>query len=61
VESLIVRPAAAVHSGLTAEERASTGITDGLIRFSVGIEDTSDLLSDLRTALSETHASLTRQ
>jgi cystathionine beta-lyase/cystathionine gamma-synthase len=50
-ESLIVRPAAAVHSGLTPEERAKTGITDGLIRMSVGLEDTDDLLADLLAAL----------
>ena len=51
-ESLIVRPAAAVHSGLTAEERAASGITDGLIRLSVGLEGTGDLLADLQSALS---------
>jgi cystathionine beta-lyase/cystathionine gamma-synthase len=51
-ESLIVRPAAAVHSGLTPEERARSGISDGLIRFSVGLEDTDDLLADLQAALS---------
>ncbi|NNE44959.1 MAG: aminotransferase class I/II-fold pyridoxal phosphate-dependent enzyme, partial [Gemmatimonadetes bacterium] len=39
-ESLMVRPAAAIHSGLTASERAATGITDTLIRFSVGLEGT---------------------
>jgi cystathionine beta-lyase/cystathionine gamma-synthase len=50
-ESLIVRPAAAVHSALTAEERAKTGISDGLIRFSVGLEGTDDLVADLRQAL----------
>ena len=50
-ESLIVRPAAAVHSELTPEERAETGITDGLIRFSVGLEDVEDLLADLENAL----------
>ncbi len=50
-ESLIVRPAAAVHSGLTPEERARTGIADGLIRFSVGLEGTNDLLADLNSAL----------
>ena len=50
-ESLIVRPAAAVHSDLSPEERAETGITDGLIRFSVGLEDTDDLLADLEAAL----------
>jgi len=50
-ESLIVRPAAAVHSALTAEERAESGISDGLIRFSVGLEGTEDLLADLEAAL----------
>jgi cystathionine beta-lyase/cystathionine gamma-synthase len=51
-ESLIVRPAAAVHSGLTPEERARSGIGDGLIRFSVGLEGSDDLLDDLTVALS---------
>lgn len=51
VESLIVRPAAAVHSGLSPEERARSGISDALIRFSVGLEDASDLIADLETAL----------
>jgi cystathionine beta-lyase/cystathionine gamma-synthase len=50
-ESLIVRPAAAVHSGLSPEERARTGISDGLIRFSVGLEGTEDLVADLHAAL----------
>jgi cystathionine beta-lyase/cystathionine gamma-synthase len=50
-ESLIVRPAAAVHSGLSSEERARTGITDSLIRFSVGLEGADDLLEDLNGAL----------
>lgn len=50
-ESLIVRPAAAVHSGLTTEERARSGITDSLIRFSVGLEGTDDLIADLTQAL----------
>lgn len=54
VESLIVRPAAAVHSALTPEERDKTGVTDGLIRFSVGIEATEDLLADLLNALKHT-------
>ena len=49
--SLIVRPAAAVHAGLSPQERIETGITDGLIRFSVGLEETNDLLEDLETAL----------
>jgi len=46
-----VRPAAAIHSGLSPEERARSGVTDGLIRFSVGLEGTEDLLADLHMAL----------
>jgi cystathionine beta-lyase/cystathionine gamma-synthase len=52
-ESLIVRPAAAVHGALTPEERARSGIRDGLIRFSVGLEDPSDLIADLERALED--------
>jgi cystathionine beta-lyase/cystathionine gamma-synthase len=50
-ESLIVRPAVAIHGDLPPEERARSGITDGLIRFSVGLEDSADLLADLEQAL----------
>ena len=50
-ESLMVRPAAATHGGVAPEERARSGITDGLIRFSVGLEDVEDLLEDLEKAL----------
>jgi cystathionine beta-lyase/cystathionine gamma-synthase len=50
-ESLIVRPATAVHAGLSPQERIETGITDRLIRFSVGLEETNDLLEDFETAL----------
>jgi cystathionine beta-lyase/cystathionine gamma-synthase len=50
-ESLIVRPAAATHGGVDPEERARSGITDTLIRFSVGLEDADDLLRDLEEAL----------
>lgn len=50
-ESLIIRPAAAIHGELSPEERARSGITDGLMRFSVGLEDASDLLADLEQAL----------
>ncbi|HEX9885156.1 MAG TPA: aminotransferase class I/II-fold pyridoxal phosphate-dependent enzyme [Longimicrobiales bacterium] len=50
-ESLIVRPAAAVHGDLPPDERARSGISDGLIRFSVGLEDEADLLADVGNAL----------
>jgi cystathionine beta-lyase/cystathionine gamma-synthase len=51
VDSLIIRPAAAVHVALSAEERAASGISDTLIRFSVGLEDADDLIADLEKAL----------
>jgi len=50
-ESLMVRPAAAIHSGLSQEEREKSGISDGLIRFSVGLESVEDLEADLSAAL----------
>jgi cystathionine beta-lyase/cystathionine gamma-synthase len=50
-ESLIIRPVTATHGGLTAEERARSGISDALIRLSVGLEDVEDLMEDLTQAL----------
>jgi cystathionine beta-lyase/cystathionine gamma-synthase len=52
-ESLIIRPAAAIHGELSEEARASSGITPGLMRFSVGLEDAPDLIADLEQALAE--------
>jgi len=52
VESLIEHPALMTHSGLPAEMRASLGISEGLIRLSVGIESVDDLIAELREALS---------
>lgn len=51
VESLIVPPASTTHSMLTKQQRLEAGLTEGLVRFSVGIEDVNDLISDLDTAL----------
>ena len=51
VESLISHPATMTHASLPAEERAALGITDSLVRISVGIEDIDDLLADLDQAL----------
>ncbi len=51
VESLIILPSKTSHAGLTDEEKRSSGITDGLIRLSVGIENTQDLINDIDTAL----------
>jgi cystathionine gamma-lyase / homocysteine desulfhydrase len=51
VESLISVPARMTHASIPAERRAELGITDGLIRISVGIEDAEDLIEDLKNAL----------
>jgi cystathionine gamma-synthase len=51
VESLIEQPALMSFYELTTEERLQVGIKDNLIRYSVGIEDTADLIDDLRAAL----------
>ncbi len=51
VESLIEHPAIMTHASLPAETRAKLGISDSLIRVSVGIEDTQDLIGDLSSAL----------
>lgn len=51
VESLIELPAVMTHATIPAEQRAKLGISDSLVRLSVGIEDIEDLRSDLETAL----------
>ena len=53
VESTILSPTKTSHSLLSAEERENQGISDGLLRFSVGIEDVEDLISDLKQALQQ--------
>ena len=51
VESLIGHPASMTHASIPREQRLSVGLTDSLIRLSVGIEDGDDLVADLREAL----------
>ena len=51
VESLICHPATMTHSGITAQARKTAGISDQLLRISVGLEDIDDLLGDLEQAL----------
>ncbi|MCG0313242.1 MAG: bifunctional cystathionine gamma-lyase/homocysteine desulfhydrase [Calditerricola sp.] len=51
VESLISIPARMTHASIPPERRAELGITDGLIRISVGVEDAADLIEDLEQAL----------
>ena len=51
VETLICHPKTTTHSGLSDEELGQAGITDGLVRVSVGVEDWRDLLADFERAL----------
>ena len=51
VESLIAHPATMTHAAMTAEARAKAGISDGLLRLSIGIESCEDLVADLSLAL----------
>jgi cystathionine beta-lyase/cystathionine gamma-synthase len=51
IETLVTRPATTSHSGLSPEERQKAGISDALIRVSVGIEHTDDIIDDFKQAL----------
>jgi cystathionine gamma-lyase len=51
VESLINHPATMTHASIPREERLKNGLTDSLIRLSVGIEDAEDLIADLNQAI----------
>jgi cystathionine gamma-lyase len=53
VESLIEHPAIMTHASIPADQRAQLGISDSLVRLSVGIEDPADLIADLEQALSQ--------
>ena len=50
-KSLAIHPATTTHSQLTAEEQEKTGVTDGYVRLSIGIEHPDDILADLEQAL----------
>ena len=52
-QSVAVHPASTTHGKLTPEQRAASGVQDGLIRLSVGLEDPDDLIADLNQALSK--------
>ncbi|HEY1035696.1 MAG TPA: O-succinylhomoserine (thiol)-lyase [Pseudoxanthomonas sp.] len=56
VESLVAHPATMTHAAMTPEARAKAGISDGLLRLSVGIEATDDLLADIAAALARAEA-----
>jgi cystathionine gamma-synthase len=51
VESLVSHPATMTHASMPADVRATAGITDGMLRLSLGVEDASDLVADLRAGL----------
>lgn len=51
VDTLIIRPAAGVHTNVDPKDREAAGITDGLIRFSIGLESPEDIIQDLAQAL----------
>ena len=51
VETLVSHPATMTHSSIPKEQRERSGITDGLVRISVGIEDVEDIIEDLQKAL----------
>lgn len=61
VESLVAHPATMTHAAMTAEARAHAGISEGLLRLSVGIEAAEDLLADLQAGLERAQAVIDRQ
>ena len=53
IETLIQHPASMTHAGVSKENKLAAGITDDLVRFSVGIEDVEDIIEDLRQGLTK--------
>jgi cystathionine beta-lyase/cystathionine gamma-synthase len=53
VETIITHPASMTHAAIPPEQRRQIGVTDGLVRISVGIEDVEDIIADLHEALSQ--------
>ena len=51
VETMITHPATMTHADVPKEERMARGLSDGLVRLSVGIEDKDDIINDLDQAL----------
>ena len=61
VETLITHPASMTHGDVPPDQRAAAGITDGLVRLSVGLEDPADVIADLARALESIPATETAQ
>jgi methionine-gamma-lyase len=55
-ETLITHPASMTHAAVPAAQRESAGITDGLVRLSVGLENPDDIIADLDRALAKDQA-----
>jgi cystathionine gamma-lyase len=55
VESLVEVPAVMTHGSVSPEDRAALGITDTLIRLSIGIENKADLIEDLKQAIANAY------
>ena len=51
VETLVCHPKSTTHAGMTAQELAESGVSDGLVRISAGIENVDDILADVDQAL----------
>jgi O-acetylhomoserine (thiol)-lyase len=56
VRSLVIHPASTTHSQLTPEQQLTTGVTPGLVRLSVGLENIDDLKADLAQAFAAARA-----
>jgi cystathionine beta-lyase/cystathionine gamma-synthase len=50
-ETLVCHPMTTTHASLTADEQADTGVTEGLVRVSLGLEDPGDIIADFSRAL----------
>ena len=55
-ETLVCHPATSTHASLTPHEQQAAGVTDGLLRVSVGLEDAGDLVDDFERALGPTRS-----
>jgi O-acetylhomoserine (thiol)-lyase len=56
VRSLIIHPASTTHSQLTPEQQLTTGVTPGLVRLSVGLENVDDIIADLEAGFAAARA-----
>ena len=61
VETLVEHPASMTHASMSPEDRRAAGFSDGLVRYSVGIEDVEDLIADLRQALDSVSVHLLKE